>query len=157
MSPLGGYLTLAMPIRPPEYDAAALWLEPILKNLPPKLIAITGPLAAGKTTLARFLAWYFNISLIETDHYLIPHKGLQCESNEIDRIIEFRLSMPRPVIVEGAEILPLLSQLNRVPDGIIHVRNKSENPRATTAKARNRNPSAWGFSACPIQEVAVTH
>lgn len=146
-----------MPIRPPEFDAAALWLEPILHNMQPRLIAITGPMAAGKTTLARFLAWYFNISLIETDHHLIPHKGLRCEPHEINRIIQFRLDMPRPVIVEGAEILPLLSELNRVPDGIIHVRNKSDNPRATTSKTRNRNPGEWGFSACPAHEVAVTH
>ena len=146
-----------MPIRPPEFDTAALWLEPILANLPPKLIAITGPTGAGKTTLARFLAWYFNISLIETDHYLIPHQGLQCAPNEINRIIGLRLGMPRPVIVEGAVILPLLSKLDRIPDGIIHVRNKLVNPRATTTKTRNRNPSAWGFGKCPSHEVALTH
>lgn len=146
-----------MPIRPPEFDAAALWLEPILANLPPKLIAITGSRGAGKTTLARFLAWYFNVSLIETDHYLIPYKGLQYEPNKIDRIIGFRLAMPRPVIVEGAAILPLLSKLNRVPDGIIHVRNNSTNLREAAAIVRSHNPSVSGFSNCPYREVTVSH
>ena len=72
---------------PPEYDSIALELKPSLENLPPLIIAISGSLHAGKTTLARFLAWYFNISLIETDFYLVPNKDFTYDSPEIERMI----------------------------------------------------------------------
>jgi len=146
-----------MPIRPPEFDSAAQWLQPVLENLPPKLVVITGPLASGKTTLGRFLAWYFNISLIESDHYLVPNKQFVCDSTEINRIIEFRLGMPRPVIVEGFRILPLIAELKRTPDAIIHVRNRIAHPRATTALARDRNPTEWGFGSVLTHHVVVSH
>lgn len=146
-----------MPIRPPEFDSTALWLEPILAGPPQKLIAITGPIGAGKSTLARFLAWYFNISLVETDCYLIPHKGFQCEHTEVGRIIKQRHNIRQPVIVEGAAIFPLLAKIKQVPDGIIQVRNNSASRRPSAEEVQMLNPSEWGFDKCPTYEVAVVH
>ena len=145
-----------MPIRPPEFDAVALWLEPILTNLPHKLIVVTGPMGAGKTTLSRFLAWYFNISLVETDHYLVPHKGITYEPYEVNRIIKHRHAIRRPVIVEGTATLPLLVEINRTPDAIIQVRNKPANRRPSSNEAKLYNASVWGFDQCPTYKVTVT-
>ncbi len=113
-----------MPIRPPEYDRAVEALTPTLDGLPGKLIAIDGRDGSGKTTLGRFLAWYFNVSLIETDLFLIEGNGLSYRLEEIDRIIAARISRRRPVIVDGIAILRLLSQINREPDFLIYLSNK---------------------------------
>ena len=59
----------------PEYARALSYLEPILLGLPPKVVAIDGAHGVGKTTLGRFLAWRFNISLIETDLFLLEGTG----------------------------------------------------------------------------------
>lgn len=147
-----------MRIRPSEFDSAALWLEPILSEVRSrKLVAVTGPIRAGKSTLSRFLAWYFNVSLIEADYYLIPNKGFECAPEEIHRIVAQRHNIQRSVIVEGAAILPLLAKIDRIPDGIIQVRNSSESRRPTVDEIHVLNPTAWGFDNCPIYEVLVAH
>lgn len=146
-----------MPIRPPEFDAAAHWLEPILFNLPPRLIVVTGPMGVGKTTLSRFLAWYFNISLVETDHYLVPHMGIHYEPNEVNRIIKHRHAIRRPVVVEGTAIFPLLVEIDRTPDAIIQVRSRLATRRPTSDEARLYNARVWGFDQCLTYKVSVTH
>ena len=147
-----------MSIRPLEFDSAARWLEPFLAEVrSKKLVAVTGLIGAGKSTLSRFLAWYFNVSLIEADFYLIPHQGIECESSEVDRIVAQRHKIQRSVIVEGAAILPLLARIKRVPDGIVLVRNTFASRQPTADEVHKLNPAAWGFDRCPIYEVAVAH
>jgi ABC-type multidrug transport system ATPase subunit len=111
-----------MPIRPEEFDQAANSLKPVLHGLPAVLVAIDGRDGAGKTTLGRFLAWYFNITLVETDLFL--HDG-KYQSDVIRSIIDWRLSIPRPVIVEGITLRELLSNVGRAPDFSIYVVNPS--------------------------------
>lgn len=113
-----------MPIRPPEYEQVVEALVPVLNNLPGKVVGIDGLDGSGKTTLGRFLAWYFNVSLIETDHFLHDGQQFSYRLEEIDRIIGARLSKPRPVIVEGVQLLSLLSKLGRSPDFLIYVKNQ---------------------------------
>lgn len=143
-----------MPIRPPEYDSLANELMPSLNSLSPTLIAITGSLCAGKTTLARFLAWYFNVALIETDHFLIPHQSLTYDATEIGRIVSNRLLMDRPIIVEGYSVLKVLVEIKRTPDIIIHLQNKS-------VKSAKRNiehdPVKWGFQSASYYSIEVSH
>lgn len=147
-----------MQIRPTEYDSAALWLEPILSEVRSrKLVVVTGPIGAGKSTFSRFLAWYFNVSLIEADYYLIPKKGFECAPEEVNRIVAQRHNIQRSVIVEGAAVFPLLARIGRVPDGIIQVRNKSESRRPTVDEVRVLNPTVWGFDSCPNYEIVVSH
>ncbi|GAB2801163.1 hypothetical protein [Dyella kyungheensis] len=112
-----------MPIHPPEFNTAATQLAPHLVDFPGKLIAIYGRCLAGKSTLGRFLAWYFNSSLIESDLYLIEGGGLSYHLDEIDRIIGRRLAKPRPVFIEGVAILKTLQLIGRKPDLLVYVTN----------------------------------
>jgi hypothetical protein len=110
----------------PQYAEVVKALTPVLHDLPPKLIAIDGWPGVGKTTLGRFLAWRFNVSLVETDLFLIPRQGkLVYLEHELSRIIDKRLcgGSPRPVIVEGIAILRLLAKLRHTPDFVVHVSN----------------------------------
>ena len=114
-----------MNYRPIEYDQVAAALEPHLRDLPGKLVAIDGRDGVGKTPLGRFLAWTFNVSLIETDLFLKRDGTLNYYYDQIDRIIAGRLSIPRPVIVEGVTILRTLALLKRKPDFLIYVTNST--------------------------------
>ena len=116
-----------MPFRPPEFDSTAEQLAPYLANLPGKLIAIDGRDGSGKTTLGRFLAWYFNVALVETDLFLQEGAGLNYHTDQIERLIAQRLAIPRPVIVEGITVLKTLQSIARTPDLLIYVTN-SNNP-----------------------------
>src|ERR1700691_3860767 len=88
-------------------------LAPILYNLPGKLVAIDGRSGTGKTTLGRYLAWRFNVSLVESDLFLVPSQGTLVYHNEaINRVIARRIEKPRPVIVEGVAVLRLLAELS---------------------------------------------
>lgn len=111
-----------MPIRPPVFDEAAQKLAPLLEDLPPKVVAIDGRSGAGKTTLARFLAWYFNSSLVELDLFL-TEGGLVRRASDVERIVRFRLEFRRPVFVEGLLVLDLLDSIGIKPDYTIYVRN----------------------------------
>jgi MoxR-like ATPase len=70
-------------LRPSEYECAASALAPILDDLPGKVVAIDGYPGVGKSSLGRFLAWRFNISLIETDFFLI--KGTRQDNSQASR------------------------------------------------------------------------
>ena len=102
-----------MPIRPPQFDDLAQWLTPQLKDLPPIIIAIDGRDGDGKTTLGRFLAWYFNVTLIETDLYLLGDNSLNRRTDEVARVVNARMSHQRPLIVEGVGVLQLLKDVGR--------------------------------------------
>jgi adenylate kinase family enzyme len=115
-----------MPIHPTEFDSVAAQLEPHLVDLPGKLIAIDGRDGVGKTTLGRFLAWYFNVSLIETDLFLKLNKGLSYHTEEIQRLVARRLAIPRPVIIEGVIVLKTLELIDRKPDLLIYVTNSKQ-------------------------------
>lgn len=126
-----------MPMRPPEYDRVVRELSPFLHDLPGKIIGIDGRDGSGKSTLGRFLAWYFNVTLVETDLFTEDGQDLMYRTGEIDRIVEHRLSRPRPVIVEGLRLLQLLSGLHRSPDFLIYVKNSQfEGSHALSALIR---------------------
>lgn len=112
-----------MPIRPREFDEVAQHFAPILRGLPPKLVAVDGRAGSGKSTLGRFLAWHFNSTLIELDLYLVEG-GLVHRVEEIKRLIDRRLGLQRPVFVEGLLVLHILEVIERKPDHLIYVRNR---------------------------------
>ncbi len=104
-----------------EYYEALQALVPVLRNLPSRIVAIDGKSGVGKTTLGRFLAWRFNVTLLETDLFLIPAKGaLKYYMDGIDRAIQSRLD-ELPIIVEGVVSLRILKELGHSVDYHIHV------------------------------------
>ncbi len=113
----------------PQYADVVRFLAPRLRNLPPKLIAIDGWAGVGKTTLGRYLAWRFNVTLLETDLFLLRDQGkLVHRDTEIARLIACRLSegregAQRPIIVEGTAVLRLLARIGRQPDYLVYVAN----------------------------------
>jgi hypothetical protein len=109
----------------PQYKAVITALTPILYDLPGKLIAIDGQLGAGKTTLGRYLAWQFNISLVESDLFLIPNqRRLVHLQDALKHVITSRLDKPRPVIVDGVAVRRLLRDLALKPHYVIYVSSK---------------------------------
>jgi len=82
--------------------------------------------AVARPRFGRYLAWQFNVSLIETDLFLDDGRGkLVYRSNEITRVIDKRLKKPAPVIVEGVLVLRLLGALGRPADFTIYVANEN--------------------------------
>jgi hypothetical protein len=80
------------------------------------------------------LAWEFNISLVETDLFLIPNQGKLVYLNDaITHVIKSRLEIPRPVVVEGVAILRLLQSLAFRPDYVIYV-SSSDSPESRSLK-----------------------
>lgn len=109
-----------------EYTPVVDALAPVLYNLPPRIVAIDGRPGSGKTPLGRFLAWWFNVSLIETDLFLFEREGLyRYRTEETARIIDFRMRVERPVIIEGVTVLRQLAVMNRSADFLIYVANAS--------------------------------
>ena len=113
----------------PQYAEAVAALEPLLDARDGKIVAIGGWPLSGKTTFGRYLAWQFNVSLIETDLFIIPDQGkIVHREDEILRIIEQRCGghNPTPVIIEGVTVLKLLAQLNVKPSFTIYVTRPSD-------------------------------
>jgi adenylate kinase family enzyme len=118
----------------PQYEDVITALTPILYDLPGKLIAIDGQSGVGKTTLGRYLAWQFNISLVETDLFLIPNQGRLVYLNDaLTHVIKRRLEIPRPVIVEAVAVRRLLRDLALKPDYVIYV-SSSDAPESRALK-----------------------
>jgi len=116
-----------MPLVLAGYDEVVSVLTPVLDGLPPRVVGIDGRDGVGKTTLGRYLAWHFNITLIETDLFLKRHRGrLEYRDDEIARLIRARLEATRPVVVEGVCLLQLLGRLGVAPDFTVYVRAKQE-------------------------------
>lgn len=106
----------------PQYLDLVETLRPVLYNLPGKIVALDGQAGVGKTTLGRYLAWRFNVTLLETDLFLIPNRGrLVYRDDDMARIIDKRLNIPRPIIVDGLAVRRLLKQLGHNPEYVIYV------------------------------------
>lgn len=109
-----------MGFRPIQFDDAAAAIEPLLLQSRRRLIAIDGRMLAGKTTFGRFLAWRFNMPLIERDLFL---DGATPRVDDIQRIVELRLACENAVILEGVFALRLLEQIGCPHDFLFYVAN----------------------------------
>ena len=91
------------------------------------LFAIDGRDGSGKSTLARFLAWQMDMPAIETDLYLVSNQAgaPKYEYKDLSRCIDFRLSLDRPVIVEGIFLLEVLKRIGFEPNYLVYTENQS--------------------------------
>ena len=143
-----------MPRILPSYLQVVTALTPVVRKAHGIIITIDGRDGVGKTTLGRYLAWHFSMSLIETDLFLIPARDhLIHLDDQVNRIIERRVSSKLPVIVEGISILQLMKRIHRVSDFSIYVTN----PRRPNDKAMDRRLTAYetAFSPSTIANIVV--
>ena len=143
-----------MPKILPSYLQVVTALTPVVRKAHGIIITIDGRDGVGKTTLGRYLAWHFSMSLIETDLFLIPARDhLIHLDDQVNRIIERRVSSKLPVIVEGISILQLMKRIHRVSDFSIYVTN----PRRPNDKAMDRRLTAYetAFSPSTIANIVV--
>jgi len=135
----------------PAYLEVVEALTPIMRGLPGVIVTIDGRGGVGKTTLGRYLAWHFNVTLIETDLFLIPARDhLFHLDDQINRIIERRVMTPLPVIVEGVSMLQLMKRINRAPDFSIYVTRS----RRSSGIIMDRRLAEYEESFCPS---AIAH
>jgi 2-phosphoglycerate kinase len=108
----------------PNYPRVVDALTPTMRGSPGVIVTIDGRDGVGKTTLGRYLAWHFNVTLIETDLFLIPAQDYLIHlDDQVNRIIERRITSHLPVIVEGVSILQLMKRIDRVPAFSIYMTN----------------------------------
>jgi len=130
----------------PGYVQVVDALTPIMRGLPGVIVTIDGRGGVGKTTLGRYLAWHFNVTLIETDLFLIPAQDYLIHlDDQVNRIIERRITSRLPVIVEGISILQLMKRIDRVPAFAIYVTN----PRHSSNEGLERRLSAYEAAFSP--------
>jgi len=136
----------------PSYLQVVDTLTPIMRGLPGVIVTIDGRDGVGKTTFGRFLAWYFNVTLIETDLFLIPAQDYIIHlDDQINRIIERRITSPLPVIVEGVAMLQLMKRINRVPAFSIYVTK----PRRSSSEALERRLTAYEATFSPSAKANI--
>jgi adenylate kinase family enzyme len=102
-------------------------LSKLLVDLPPVIIGIDGLSGSGKTSYGRFLSYFYNVTLIESDAFvtgciLKQEYDFEC----IKRSINERLRHQRPVIIEGICIVDLLSKMDMKPNYLIRVVNQKQ-------------------------------
>jgi uridine kinase len=115
----------------PSYQHVVDALSPVMAQPIGCIVSIDGRDGVGKTTLGRYLAWHFNVTLIETDLFLIPTRDHIIHlDDQVNRIIERRVSTQLPVIVEGISMLQLMQRIARVPDFSVYVTNAARSSGA---------------------------
>jgi hypothetical protein len=89
-------------------------------------IAIDGRNGAGKTSVARYLAWQLGMPVLETDLWMLKMSPVTHRTGELKRLIRSRHRRDRPVIVEGVMMLRTLELIGVQPDYFVFVTNVTQ-------------------------------
>jgi uridine kinase len=147
-----------MPTVLPGYLKVVEALTPAMRGLPGVIVTIDGRDGVGKTTLGRYLAWHFNVTLIETDLFLIPAQDYFIHlDDQVNRIVERRITSSRPVVVEGISILQLMKRINRVPDFAIYVTSPQHSGSRLLEQRLSAYEAAFAPSATANIVVEIGH
>lgn len=141
-----------MPTVLPCYPQIVEALTPTIRDLPGAIVTIDGREGVGKTTLGRYLAWTFNVTLIETDLFLIPTRDYHIHlDDQVNRIIERRVTTPAPVIAEGIAILQLMKRIHRAPDFSIYLTRRGHE----SSKLLERRLSVYEAEYSPSASASI--
>jgi hypothetical protein len=133
-------------------------LAPVMHDLPGVIVTIDGRDGVGKTTLGRYRAWHFNVSLLETDLFMVPNQGEPVYFHgQIDRIIERRLSIPRPIIVEGITMGDVMQRIHRSADFAIYVTNREQTSGPRLASCLSQYEARHAPQAKANVVLEITH
>jgi hypothetical protein len=89
-------------------------------------VAVDGIDHAGKSSLARYLAWQLGVPQLETDLFLTHRKEpYTCDANLLKKFVDVRHDGNRPVIVEGVFVLRKLLEAGIDPDLVVRVESRS--------------------------------
>src|SRR5262249_13706716 len=93
-------------------------------------IGIDGRMGAGKSTLARYLAWQLGMPVLETDMWrrsgVIPSAR---HLAQIEQLAKHRSERGRPLIIEGISLLALSDRIGLEIDYLVWVKNSEADPR----------------------------
>ena len=142
------------------------FLEPKLQPWRAMTIAVDGVDHAGKSSLARYLAWQLGMPQLETDLFLTKGKEpYTCDVNLLKKFIAMRYNMKCPVIVEGVFVLRTLLEAGIDPNLVVRVESNSRPTRGTWPTEfakyeedfpRTRNPDFQFFWEPPIRSIPPT-
>jgi hypothetical protein len=89
------------------------------------IIAVDGRDGAGKSSVARYLAWQLGMPAIELHTFLdTSREDFALREEDLLRVLRSRLKRDRPIIVEGVFVLRALSQLSLKPDFLVVVKRR---------------------------------
>ena len=102
------------------------FLRPKLQPWRAMTIAVDGVDHAGKSSLARYLAWQLGMPQLETDLFLTQGtEPYTCDANLLKKFVDMRHNMSRPVIVEGVFVLRTLLEAGVDPNLVVRVESHS--------------------------------
>jgi hypothetical protein len=92
----------------------------------PLLIGIDGRWGAGKSSLACWLGWQLGMPAISLDLYVVRDTNpLEWRYEDLGRVIQAKLRLRRPLIVEGICLCRALHAIDHDPDFLVWLENKS--------------------------------
>lgn len=97
------------------------------------VVTIDGVSGAGKSNLALYLGWQLDMPVVHTDMFFdLTQPGIRHRTDEMQRVVNSRLSLDRPVIIDGVMVLDSLERIQVVPDYSVWVRRTGHDGPADT-------------------------
>ena len=95
-------------------------------------IGVDGRDGAGKSGLARYLAWELDLPAIETDLLIVRDATPPAYRYDyLARLVEARHSLNRPVVLEGVFLLHTLKRIGVACDFLVYVESEEDNSSQT--------------------------